>query len=45
MTCIVAVRDALDNKIWMAGDRGISDDNSIAVGSSPKIWKKEGYLF
>jgi ATP-dependent protease HslVU (ClpYQ) peptidase subunit len=45
MTCIVAVRDTIDNKIWMAGDRGISDDNSIAVGSSPKIWKKEGYLF
>ena len=45
MTCIAVVRDVSTNKIWMAGDRGISDDNTINVGSSPKIWKKEGYLF
>lgn len=45
MTCIAVVRDQANNKIWMAGDRGISDDNTISVGSSPKIWKKEGYLF
>jgi ATP-dependent protease HslVU (ClpYQ) peptidase subunit len=45
MTCIAVVRDNINNKIWMAGDRGVSDDNSISVCSSPKIWKKEGYLF
>ena len=45
MTCIAVVRDRVTNKIWMAGDRGVSDDNSISVCSSPKIWKKEGYLF
>ena len=45
MTCIAVVRDLQNNKIWMAGDRGISDDNVINVGSSPKIWKKDGYLF
>ena len=45
MTCIAVVRDSENNKIWMAGDRGVSDDNTINVGSSPKIWKKDGYLF
>jgi ATP-dependent protease HslVU (ClpYQ) peptidase subunit len=45
MTCIAVVRDLQNNKIWMAGDRGVSDDSIINVGSSPKIWKKEGYLF
>lgn len=45
MTCIAVVRDKVNNKIWMAGDRGVSDDNVINVCSSPKIWKKEGYLF
>jgi ATP-dependent protease HslVU (ClpYQ) peptidase subunit len=45
MTCIAVVRDAATNKIYMAGDRGVSDDNTINVCSSPKVWKKEGYLF
>ena len=45
MTCIAVVRDKVNNKLWMAGDRGVSDDNVINVSSSPKIWKKEGYLF
>jgi len=45
MTCIAVVRDVANNKIWMAGDRGISDDNTLSVCSSPKVWKKEGYLF
>lgn len=43
MTCIAVVRQ--DNKIYMAGDRGVSDDDTIGVCSSPKVWKKEGYLF
>ncbi|NDB82068.1 MAG: hypothetical protein EB127_04905 [Alphaproteobacteria bacterium] len=45
MTCIAVVRDVTTNKIYMAGDRGVSDDNTINVSSSPKVWKKEGYLF
>ena len=45
MTCIAVVRDKTTNKIWMAGDRGISDDNVINISLTPKIWKKEGYLF
>ena len=45
MTCIAVVRDKVNNKIWMAGDRAISDDNTVNISSSPKIWKKEGYLF
>ena len=45
MTCIAVVRDVTTNKIYMAGDRGVSDDNTINVCSSPKVWKKEGYLF
>ncbi len=40
MTCIAVVRDKVNNKLWMAGDRGVSDDNVINVSSSPKIWKK-----
>lgn len=43
MTCIAVVRQ--DNKIYMAGDRGVSDEETINVSSSPKVWKKEGYLF
>lgn len=43
MTCIAVVRQ--DNKIYMAGDRGVSDDDTIGVCSSPKVWKKDGYLF
>lgn len=43
MTCIAVVRQ--DDKIYMAGDRGVSDDDTIGVCSSPKVWKKEGYLF
>lgn len=45
MTCIAVVRDLANKKIWMASDRAISDDNLINISSSPKIWKKEGYLF
>ncbi len=45
MTCIAVVRDSATNKIYMAGDRVVSDDNTINVCSSPKVWKKEGYLF
>lgn len=45
MTCIAVVRDRATNKIWMAGERAVSDDNTVNVCSSPKIWKKEGYMF
>lgn len=45
MTCIAVVRDKETGKIWMAGDRGVSDESLINVSSSSKIWKKEGYLF
>jgi len=45
MTCIVVVRDTLNSKLWMAGDRGVGDDNNISTSLTPKIWKKEGFLF
>lgn len=45
MTCIAVVRDSVNNKIWIAGDRGVSDESTINICSSPKVWKKEGYLF
>lgn len=42
MTCIAVVRQ--DNKIFMAGDRGASDDDTILTLSSPKVWKLGPYL-
>ena len=39
MTCIAVVRQ--ENKIYMAGDRGVSDDNTINVCSSPRYGKKK----
>lgn len=44
MTCIAVVRDELNNKIYMAGDRGASDDGTILALSSPKVWKLGPYL-
>jgi ATP-dependent protease HslVU (ClpYQ) peptidase subunit len=42
MTCIAVVRQ--DNKIYMAGDRGASDDDTILTLSTPKVWKLGPYL-
>lgn len=44
MTCIAIVRDEINNKIFMAGDRGASDDGTILALSSPKVWKLGPYL-
>ena len=44
MTCIAVVRDDINNKVYMAGDRGASDDNTILSLSSPKVWKLGPYL-
>ena len=44
MTCIAVVRDEINNKIYMAGDRGASDDGTILALSSPKVWKLGPYL-
>lgn len=43
MTCIVAVRK--DEKIYMSGERGVSDDDIILQSSSPKVWQTGPYLF
>jgi ATP-dependent protease HslVU (ClpYQ) peptidase subunit len=42
MTCIAVVRH--ENKIYMAGDRGASDDDIILNLTTPKIWKIGPYL-
>lgn len=42
MTCIAVVRQ--DKKIFMAGDRGASDEDSILTLSAPKVWKTGQYL-
>ena len=44
MTVLAVVRDKLTNKIYMAGDRGASDDNTILALTSPKVWKLGPYL-
>lgn len=44
MTCIAVVRDELNNKIYMAGDRGASDDGTILSLTAPKVWKLGPYL-
>ncbi len=44
MTCIAVVRDPATNKIYMAGDRGASDDGTILSLTSPKVWKLGPYL-
>jgi ATP-dependent protease HslVU (ClpYQ) peptidase subunit len=44
MTCIAVVRDPITNKIYMAGDRGASDDGTILSLTSPKVWKLGPYL-
>ena len=42
MTCIAVVRQ--EDKIFMAGDRGASDDDAILTLSTPKVWKLGPYL-
>jgi len=42
MTCLAVVRK--ENKIYMAADRGASDDDTILTLSTPKIWKLGPYL-
>jgi len=42
MTVLAVVRH--EGKIYMAGDRGASDDNTILPLTSPKVWKLGPYL-
>ena len=42
MTCIAVVRH--ENKIYMAGERGASDDGTILSLTAPKVWKIGPYL-
>ena len=44
MTCIAVVRDEVNNKIYMAGDRGASDNSTILPLTAPKVWKLGPYL-
>ena len=44
MTCIAVVRDDINNKIYMAGERGASDDGTILSLTAPKVWKLGPYL-
>jgi ATP-dependent protease HslVU (ClpYQ) peptidase subunit len=43
MTCIVAVTHG--DKVFMAGDRGMSDGNTIVSSKEPKIFDTGEYLF
>jgi ATP-dependent protease HslVU (ClpYQ) peptidase subunit len=42
MTCIAVVRH--EDKVYMAGDRGASDDGTILALDAPKVWKIGPYL-
>ena len=42
MTCIAVVRH--EDKVYMAGDRGASDDGTILALEAPKVWKIGPYL-
>ena len=42
MTCIAVVKH--DDKVYMAGDRGASDDGTILALDAPKVWKIGPYL-
>jgi ATP-dependent protease HslVU (ClpYQ) peptidase subunit len=42
LTCIAVVRQ--ENKMFMAGDRGASDENSMLTLKAPKVWKTGQYL-
>ena len=43
MTCIVVVRK--DEKIYMSGERGVSDDDIILQCATSKVWQQGPYLF
>jgi len=43
MTIIAVVKQ--DGKVFMAGDRGASDDDNIMSIVAPKVWKTGPYLF
>lgn len=42
MTCIAVLKQ--DDSIWMAGDRGASDDDTIFPLTAPKVFKIGPYL-
>jgi ATP-dependent protease HslVU (ClpYQ) peptidase subunit len=42
MTVLAVVRH--EDKVYMAGDRGASDDNTILSLTAPKVWKLGPYL-
>lgn len=42
MTCIVAISDGVN--VYMAADRGLSDDDVITAMSAPKIRQNDKYL-
>lgn len=44
MTCIAVVKDSVNGKIYMAGDRGASDNSTILSLTAPKVWKLGPYL-
>lgn len=43
MTCIAAITDG--TKVWIAGDRGMSDGNTIVSSKEPKIIATGPYVF
>lgn len=43
MTCIVALKDG--DSIYMAAERGASDDDTILSLTTPKIWQSGPYVF
>lgn len=43
MTCVVALRDG--ESIYIAAERGASDDDSIMTLTTPKIWTHGPYIF
>lgn len=43
MTCIAGV--VSDNRVYIAGERGVSDDSYIVILDRPKVWKVGGYIF
>ena len=42
VTCIVAVRK--EDKIYMSGERGVSDDDMILASSTSKVWQLGPYI-
>ena len=42
MTCIAVVRK--EDKIYMSGERGVSDDDIILQSATPKVWQLGPYL-